>query len=622
MKHKTLIVLLAIIFLHTFTCSAPKSSGPYVFKDPHSFSRPDEIVVTHLDLDITVDFEKKQIYGSASYKIDMKIGATALYLDTRRLNISRVTLDDEEKETKFLLGDSSEIVGQALKIDVPAGTQSVNIYYATTEKADALQWLEPAQTGGKKKPFLFTQSQPILARTWIPCQDSPGIRMTYHAKIRCPSDLMAVMSAENPVKRNEQGLYEFKMAQPIPSYLLALAVGDIEFQLLGRRSGVYAEPSMIEKAAWEFADTEKMIEAAETLYGPYRWGRYDIIVLPPSFPFGGMENPRLTFATPTIISGDRSLVSLIAHELAHSWSGNLVTNSTWGDFWLNEGFTMYAERRITEEVYGKRFADMEALLGFQDLHDALTKLGKDSSSTRLAGDLAGRNPDDIPYAIAYEKGYSFLRMMEDHIGRDKWDPFLKEYFNQFAFQSMTSVRFVEYLRRALVKNDRTLENKLKIDAWVFGTGLPDNGPVIQSDAFQKVDLQINGWTTITRAKDLGTKGWTTPEWIHFIRHLPAAMNEKQMAELDEAFHFTQSGNSEIISAWLIHVIASHYEKGYPVLENFLMQIGRRRYLQPIYTELAKTREGTEMARRIYSKARSGYHSITSSTIDKILKWQN
>jgi leukotriene-A4 hydrolase len=622
MKHAVPIIFLAIS-LQISTCSGPsKPSQAYVFKDPHSFSRPDEIVVTHLDLDITVDFDKKQVYGCASYALDNKVGATSLYLDTRELSISRVTLDDEEKETKFVLGDSSEFLGRALKIDVAAGTERVHIYYATTDKADALQWLEPAQTEGRKKPFLFTQSQPILARTWIPCQDSPGIRMTYRAKIRCPSDLMAVMSAENPTQRNEQGIYEFKMTQAVPSYLLALAVGDIAFQPLGRRSGVYAEPPMLGKAAWEFADTEKMIDAAEKLYGPYRWGRYDIIVLPPSFPFGGMENPRLTFATPTIIAGDRSLVSLIAHELAHSWSGNLVTNSTWGDFWLNEGFTMYVERRITEALYGKKFADMEAVLGYQDLEDALSDLAKDSSSTRLASDLAGHNPDDVPYAIVYEKGYYFLRMMEDHIGRDPWDRFLKEYFNRFAFQSMTSPRFVEYLRSTLIKSDRALERKLDIDAWVFGTGLPDNCPVVRSDAFQKVELQINGWTTITRAKDLRTKGWTTPEWMHFIRHLPARMDEKHMAELDEAFHFTQSGNSEILNAWLILVIANHYEKGYPALENFLLHIGRRKYVKPIYTELAKTKDGTEMAKRIYAKARPGYHSITASTIDTILKWQN
>ncbi len=313
--------------------------------DPHSYSRPDQVAVKHLNLDLTVDFSQQKLAGKATLDLDNKTGASELVLDTRDLDVTRVTLDSGA-EAKFALGDDAKFLGRPLRIEITPQTKSVTVEYSTRPAAAAVQWLSPDQTAGKQHPFLFTQSQAILARTWVPCQDSPAVRMTYDATVHAPKELLAVMSAENPQAKNADGVYTFKMDKPIPSYLLALAVGDLEFRSLGARTGVYAEPSRVEKAAWELADTEKMIEAAEKLYGPYRWGRYDLLVLPPSFPFGGMENPRLTFATPTIIAGDRSLVNLVAHELAHSWSGNLVTNATWNDFWLNEGFTTYFENRI------------------------------------------------------------------------------------------------------------------------------------------------------------------------------------------------------------------------------------------------------------------------------------
>jgi aminopeptidase N len=573
-----------------------------------------------LDLDIQVDFTKKEISGKASYKIVNKTGTDTIRLDSRGLDIQKITLDKEEATTSFTLGVSHEYLGSELKIVITPKTERINIYYATTDPADALQWLEPSQTEGKTKAFLFTQSQPILARTWIPCQDSPGIRMTYHAKVQCPAELMAVMSAENSIKKNDTGMYECNMPQPVPSYLLALAVGDIEFRSIGKRSGVYAEPVTVEKAALEFADTEKMIETAESLYGPYTWGRYDILVLPPSFPFGGMENPRLTFATPTIIAGDRSLVSLIAHELAHSWSGNLVTNATWSDAWLNEGFTMYFERRIDEALYGKDFAEMEAVLGYQDLQDELKELYDRPENTRLFVDLGKRNPDDLSAGIIYEKGYLFLRMMEENIGREKWDGFLNKYFKTHAFKPMTTSRFADYLQMELIKNDSTLFKKLKIDQWLYGTGIPDNVPIIKSDAFKKVDIQIAAWKSGTAAARLDTKNWLPHQWLHFVRNLPGKMKTSQMTELDRAFSFSSSGNSEIAFAWLVHVIENRYSDGYGSLENFLKKIGRRKFVEPLYTRLAKTPEGLTMAKKIYSQARSGYHSITYLTIDKVLKY--
>ncbi len=599
---------------------APTAEKVKMEEDIHSFAKPSYAVVTHLDLDANVDFDKKQITGKAGLDFTNKTGAQQIFLDTRDLTINRVTLDDGAQEAKYTLGDEVKYLGRPLVIDILPETKRVNVEYTTSPDAAALQWLDPAQTAGGKKPFLFTQSEAILARTWVPCQDSPGVRMTYKAKIKTRPDLMAIMSATNATKKNDTGVYDFEMPQPIPSYLLALAVGDIDFRPLGARSGVYAEPSVVDKAANEFVDLEKMISAAESLYGPYRWERYDVIVLPPSFPFGGMENPRLTFATPTVIAGDRSLVSLIAHELAHSWSGNLVTNGTWNDFWLNEGFTVYFERRIMEAIEGRNYSEMLAELGHQDLVSTIDEIGKTSPDTALHLDLAGRDPDDGMSDIAYEKGYFFLRLIEETVGREKWDAFLKEYFNTHAFQSMTTSRFLDYLREHLLKNDKATEDKLQIDNWVYKPGLPDNCPVVNSTEFARVETQAKAFLASTPPAELDTKGWTSHHWLHFLRQLPAKMSIEQLSALDAAYHFTDTGNSEILNEWLLHAIPSNYEPAYPALERFLTSMGRRKFLKPLYTKLAETPEGLERARRIYKKARPGYHSVSFKTIDEILKW--
>jgi len=357
-----------------------KSPEPAPRRDPHSFSRPDEVAVDHLSLDLTVDFAARRLVGSARLRLKRHTETDSLWLDARDLDVRRVTLLPGGADADFSFGDEKPFLGRPLEIRLAPETQGVKIEYSTRPDAAALQWLTPEQAGSSE-PFLYTQSQAILARTWVPCQDSPGVRMTYDATIHAPQNLLAVMSAENPKEKNATGVYRFEMPQAIPSYLLALAVGDLEYRAFDGRSGVYALPSVAEAAAWELADTPKMIDAAEKLYGPYRWGRYDLLILPASYPFGGMENPRITFATPTILSGDRSLVSLVAHELAHSWSGNLVTNASWNDFWLNEGFTTYFERRIMEEVYGRAFEEMNQVLAIEDLAQTVTQLGGPTSPT-------------------------------------------------------------------------------------------------------------------------------------------------------------------------------------------------------------------------------------------------
>ena len=603
-------------------------------QDYHSYANPSAVRVRHVDLDWDVLFEQKILKGSATLTIERASQTEPLILDTRDLKIEQVETSTDGTRFAagtFKLGDNDKILGAPLTIPLPAKATQVRIHYSTSPGASGLQWLDPAQTAGKKSPFLFTQSEAIHARSWIPLQDSPGVRITYAAHVRTPRNLLAVMSAENLSGPAQDGDYRFRMQQAIPSYLIALAVGDLQFRALSRRTGVYAEPSVIDKAARELNDTEKMVVATERVYGPYRWGRYDILVLPPSFPYGGMENPRLTFATPTILAGDKSLVSLVAHELAHSWSGNLVTNATWRDFWLNEGFTTYLERRILEAVYGRPRAEMEAALGLRDLNEEIAAL--DDRDEILHIDLKGRDPDDGSTDIPYEKGALFLRHLEETFGRARFDQFLKSYFNHFALQSITTDQFVAYLKQNLLDKDPALAAKVPVDAWINQPGVPASAPKPSSPAFAKVEAQAHRWlASKIRPAQIPTAKWTTQEWLHFLQTVqtvlgsPGSVPENpetaalSMAALDRAFHLTHSGNSEIAFQWLLMSIRNRYEAAYPRLEEFLMTIGRRKFIKPLYEELAKTPEGKKRALAIYRRARPTYHPIAVASIDEVLKW--
>ena len=550
--------------------------------DIHSWSRPDLIRVRHLELDLDVSFDRRVLEGSVTLHLE-RLSGDELLLDTRDLRIHSV-----ENAAGFELGAADPVLGAPLRIQLLPDAAWVRVHYTTSTKASGLQWLDPPQTAGKVHQFLYTQSQAIHARSWIPLQDTPAVRVTFEADIRVPPGLSVVMGAAMSGSH-------FRMDQPVPSYLIALAAGDLAFRELGPRSGVYAEPALIDAAAYEFADTEAMIGAVEEMYGPYRWGRYDLLVLPPSFPFGGMENPRLTFATPTILSGDRSLVSLVAHELAHSWSGNLVTNATWSDFWLNEGFTVYVERRVLEKLYGNARAEMEAVLGRRQLDSEMAGLREQDRVLHI--DLTGRDPDDGCTLVPYEKGALLLRTLEQAVGRERFDAFLRAYFDHFAFRSITTADFLQYLRREL-------PNPVALDEWIFRPGIPAGAAEPHSDAFQRVE---SGWPS-------DTSGWSTHEWLHFLR----SQDPPDMPRLDREFHLTESGNSEILHQWLWMAVKAGYEPAYPKVGQFLKAVGRRKFLKPIYSELMKTAAGQARARAIYVEARPGYHPIAQATIDGIV----
>jgi aminopeptidase N len=592
--------------------------------EPHSYANLDEWKTRHLELDLAVDFGQRELEGFATLTIEAQRADAEplLVLDTRALEILDVacaTPVGEFAPALFRLGRTDAILGTPLYVDLPRGVLRVRVHYRTSPGASGLQWLEPSQTAGGAQPFLFSQSQAIHARSWIPCQDSPAVRATYAAEVATPQGLRAVMSAEQLGFDEAKQRWTFRMPQEIPSYLIAIAVGELEFQSLGERSGVYAEPSVLERAASELVDTESMITAVEQLYGPYRWGRYDLLVLPPSFPFGGMENPRLTFATPTILAGDKSLVALIAHELAHSWSGNLVTNASWNDFWLNEGFTVYLEQRIIEAVYGPERSAMETALGMRSLRETIAGMAETPEDTRLQLSLDGRDPDDGMTDIAYEKGAAFLRRLEEVVGRQDFDRFLRAWFDEHAFQSVNTATFEAFLDEHLFRHRRARNGKVDVAAWIHGTGLPEDAPTPHSQRLEELERSAASFAAGNLAvSELALDPARALELLVFLRALPSKTDPTLLAALDERFALTSTGNNEILATWLELAIRAPYPAADAALERFLTTQGRRKYLKPLYAALAATPEGLERARAIYAQAKPLYHGIARGTIEELL----
>ncbi|KRG83770.1 aminopeptidase [Stenotrophomonas daejeonensis] len=590
--------------------------------DESSYAEPDKVVVKDLALELNVDFDQKQIGGTATYALEWKDkDARQLVLDTRELTVEKVealAADGAATPLQFELAPADKVFGSRLGIEAPQQPASVRITYHTAPTASGLQWLEPSMTEGKKLPFMFSQSQAIHARSWVPLQDTPSVRFTYEAHVTSRPDVMVLMSADNDPKAARDGDYSFKMPQPIPSYLLAIAAGDLVFEPISQRSGVWAEPAMVNKAAKEFEDTEKMIGAAEKLYGDYRWGRYDMLVLPPSFPFGGMENPRLTFATPTVIVGDKSLVSLVAHELAHSWSGNLVTNASWKDIWLNEGFTTYVQARITEALYGQEAAEMEREIDQTDLLAEVKEMSPADQALALPP-LTERDPDEALSNVAYVKGAWFLQFLEHRFGREVFDPFLRGWFDDHAFQSANTDQFVDYLKQNLLPKNPTAVTEAELHAWLDEPGIPAFAPKARSRGFAVVDTaRIAFLGSDSLPSNQVTGQWSTQEWVRFIDGLGKTVPVEKLAQLDKAYHFTGTANGEIAMRWYPLAIRSGYGEAQAAAGEFIQRVGRRKLILPIYAELLKTPEGLAFAKDAFAKARPGYHPITTASVEDMI----
>lgn len=603
--------------------------APAPGRDLHSFARPEEVRVDALELDLTVSFTERVLHGAVTLRLTRHVPGAPLLLDTRDLDIERIETRLPERTdwrpTTWSLAGAHPILGSALTVDLPPEADAVRIHYRTRPESTALQWLSPEQTHDRVAEFLYTQSQAIHARSWVPCQDSPGVRVTVAARITAPGGYRAVMAAEelsSETGPDGQITRSFRLDQPIPAYLLALAVGRLDVARLGPRTAVWAEPGLLARAKAEFADLEAMLRAAETAFGPYRWGRYEVLVLPPAFPFGGMENPRVTFVSPTILAGDRSLVALLAHELAHAWSGNLVTGATWRDFWLNEGFTVYIERRILEAIYGRERAEIEAVLGREHLEIELAEMADRPGDQILHIDLAGRDPDDAVTDIAYEKGALFLRRLEEAYGRPAFDAFLRAWFDRHAFTSQTTEAFRAFLAAEL--NDPLLpgQSAPDLDRWIEAPGLPDDAPRPQAAI---LDLTAAAARAFAAEEPLppgiDPRAFSPLQWIHFLRALPLTgprPAEVVLGELDRAYRLTASPNAELLGEWLALAARHGYRPADARIREFLTTVGRRKYLTPIYSALLATPAGATLAREIYAAARPGYHAITRADLDDLL----
>ena len=586
-------------------------------QDRHSYAEPVLVRTTHLELELDLDFTAKVVEGSATHTLAWSGSDDRLVLDTRELTVLAVegSTTDGWEPLDFSLADPDPELGSALTIRT-AQHKQIRVTYRTAPTATGLQWLEPSMTAGGVLPFMFSQSQAIHARSWVPVQDTPSVRFSYAAHVTAPPDVMVLMSADNGTTPRRTGSYHVVMPEPIPSYLLAIAAGDLMFEPIGTRAGVWAEPEMAKRAATEFGDTEEMMRVTEALFGPYRWGRYDILVLPPSFPYGGMENPRMTFATPTVVIGDKSLVSVVAHELAHSWSGNLVTQDSWDDIWLNEGFTSYVENRIVEAVYGTELAVMETAIKQHSTVVRLDPLPLAEQAVELPG-LNHRSEYHGTTSLGPLKGAWFLSWLEKRFGREVFDPFLRGYFDRFAFRSINSEDFAQHLEEHLLHVHPGVVTAEEVAAWLDEPGIPAFAERAVSARFQIVDQLRDKWLT-TGDLPAGAMAWTTQEWLRFLDAAPDVLTESQLQQLDRVFSLTGTANGEIARRWYSIVAASSYLPAYDELAGFLTRVGRMKLVLPVYHALSTTDAGRAFAIEVFAAAKPGYHPITTAAVQKIL----
>jgi aminopeptidase N len=581
--------------------------------DPYSLSDPSQGKIVDIAIQMAVDFSARRIHCNARYALDRAVRG-AFFLDTKDIDIEKLQADG--KEIPWEMENTGDILGQRLIINDLGGAEHFSITYAPSKEARALQWLTPQQTAGGTHPFLYTQCQQINARSILPCQDTPSVRFTYRAEIQIPDPLVAVMAAapEEVQVEQSQRTYSFHMPQAIPSYLFAFAIGDLTHKEISHRCRVYAEPEMVEAAAWEYAETEAQLSRAEEILGPYLWDRYDLLVMPPAFPYGGMENPRLTFVSPSNIVGDRSETDLIAHELAHSWTGNLITNATWGDFWLNEGWTTYAERRISEKLRGRDYVQLTNVIGYRRLLRSLDLIGKDSDLSRLKVPQESSDPEISGSWVPYYKGCFFLMSVEEAVGREAFDPFIRKYVNTFQFQSLTTETFLEFMSEELPD----APSEVSIEDWVYDPGYPAEAPIFQSALYDEVKSAVSLVQDGHRPAKKDIDNWLPEQRYLFLQMLPRELSAETCRHLDDLFDFQSSPSYLIRTTFYASALRSGWEEVLPAAEEILGEVGRILLLTPIFYALAETDWSREIARPLFERLRPRYHPICQAAIERLL----
>jgi len=611
---------------------------PFVV-DPYSYSNPNEVLVTHADIDWEVSFQEQKIKGAVILALTRTelSNTQKLILDTDALDIASVMASDGKnyQDAVFVVSAADPIKGRSLTITLNPDQTQVRIRYTTQPQGPALQWLTPQQTTDKQQPMLYTLACPSHARSLLPIQDTPQVKVTYSASVAVPNNLMAVMGAHhNPQGLALNGHYEFEMPQAISPYLISLAVGDFKFKAMqdpSCRTGIYAEASQLKAAEQEFNDLTKMMTAAESLFGPYLWRRYDLLMMPSSFPAGGMENPLLAFLSPTLITGDKSSVSTLAHELAHAWFGNLISNQTWNHLWLNEGLTTYAQNRIVEKVYGKKRADLELALSYLAFKEAEKTLK--TSQKILDQTPYSPNPDEAFVATAYLKGLLFFKQLETLYGRTALDAFLKKYIQEFKFKTLNTADFESYLDKHLLMNSGLKKAQMQTKAWLHNAELPNNFKAPSSEVLKVIDAKIKLWlwkspnnqspmsmiASPMTTQNLHAETWQSSEWLYFLSQLmEKELPLDKLKSLDSIYHLTDSKDAAVMSRWLLLSLKNKYNDPLKKLEAYLLTTGKVSLIKPIYQELVKTPAGFQLAVAIYKKAQGFYHPFAVKLIEPLL----
>ena len=603
-----IIPLLVAVALTSCT-NSPKEVAEkiQVAKDPHSYANFDQVRVTHLDWDALIDVPKKLIEATEELTIEQIQPGEELVLDSKGIEIKSIAVAPTDKKyatTTWKLDANDEILGQALRIKILPDTRFVKIAYVVEADAEGLLYMDANQslTG---KPFVFSQSESLFARSWLLLQDAPQVRFTFSAKVQLPkgdSSLVLMSAPDNPKQVNPSGVYEFHQKNPLPSYLMSLAVGPLQYTNLGKRTGFYAEKPLVSKAKQDLAPVEKMLEASEKCFGAYPWERYDVLVLPERFPFGGMENPCITYASGTIITGDSSLVNVVIHEICHSWFGNLVTHSNWADIALTEGFTTWGELTVNRMLNGDELGDMLWINEIAALKEELE--GYKPEQTQLYREM--KNPEDLFDYIPYTKGALFLEALKNQIGLERTLALLNKYLKKFAWKAASVEGFLSFLKAEISAEEYTT---LKADAWFYEPGLPSNSPSFESPAFQTIGRSAKNWKNV---KELSIATWKTPHWLHFLNSVyEQGATVEQLKQLEATHHLTQK-NSEIKLRFYRIAVKNNFEAVFPAMEAFLMKVGRKKLIVPIYKELCGVNKG-DYARKLIKKA--NYHPITQIAID-------
>ncbi|XP_018570757.1 leukotriene A-4 hydrolase isoform X2 [Anoplophora glabripennis] len=610
-------------------CSTMEKTGLSPL-DPSSFSRPELAVVTEIFLNLSVNFDKKILIGNVDLsvkKIDENVNE--IVLDSSKLNIASIYDAETNDKLEYNLSEAIAEYGSKLSVQLPkkdSNSYKIGIKYETSPDATGLQWLSPNATAGKKHPYLFSQFQPTHARSVLPCQDTPAVKTKYTATISAPQEYTVLMSAIcNGSKELHGGkLSHFVQTVPMPSYLIAIAVGVLQSRKIGPRSHVWAEKEIIEDCAFEFAETEHQLKTAEEICGPYVWGIYDLLVLPPSFPYGGMENPCLTFVTPTLLAGDRSLANVVAHEIAHSWTGNLITNRNFEHFWLNEGFTVFVERKIKGRLESPQSQDFDAYTHVTELNETVNRIGKDSPLTQLVVNLKGVHPDDAFSIIPYEKGQTFLRYLENVVGGpENFEPFLRKYFDTFKYKSIETKDFQDFFNNYFNSNpDITL---IDWKTWLYSPGMPpvipdyDKSLAVICDNLIEKFLKWDGEGEIPLTID-DKKNLTTNQIIYFLQIISEAEAQpiKKLEMLNNVFGFNDIKNSEIKFRWLRVCIKARWEEKVHVALTWINIVGRMKFVRPLYRDLYQWEEIKQRTVDNFLANRHSMMHVSAYTLEKDL----